>query len=447
MNLPSCTPLNCTGCCLNNACQPGNTATNCGIAASTCQVCAGTQSCMNGTCQTVCNATTCPTGCCDGNTCQLGITSSACGLGGNACAMCSAGMNCTNQMCVTPVATGELCTSPIALSVGSTVMGTTENRAKNSNVTAGSCQPRSGADVFYSVTVPAGQVLTVAVTPAANSDILLNLIDPAVGTCSAVNSCLTAADSGANGGTETILWSNMGATAKTVLLMVADYVPQTGTPVAGPFSIQATIGTYSVRTRTGVACTPMSAAAVPLPSLKTDDAITMVPLAIQFPFSFFKTAVPMTHFAVSSNGYIQLFPSMAGSPTSDSSPSGFPSTTAPNAVVAPYWADLDGTPSSSPTANVRYEVSGSAPTRVLTVEWTDFLIYAATPNLANKLTMQAKLLETSNGVEFYYCAVSGTATGAAAAIGLENQNGTEASIKSYNQANSIATGTSVKFIP
>lgn len=47
-----------------------------------------------------CSAATC-NGCCDGNTCQPGGTASACGLGGGACAVCPHTSSCTPAgMCV-----------------------------------------------------------------------------------------------------------------------------------------------------------------------------------------------------------------------------------------------------------------------------------------------------------------------------------------------------------
>jgi hypothetical protein len=42
---PSCGPNNCTGCCLNGACQPGLTTAGCGKGGEACTVCTGRQIC------------------------------------------------------------------------------------------------------------------------------------------------------------------------------------------------------------------------------------------------------------------------------------------------------------------------------------------------------------------------------------------------------------------
>lgn len=71
-----------------------------------------------------------------------------------------------------------------------------------------------------------------------------------------------------------------------------------------------------------------------------------------------------------------------------------------------------------------------------------------------RLTFQAKLFETSNVIEFHYCAMEATmapdiarATGGSATIGLENAGGTAGTQHSFNTPASVQTGVLLRFTP
>ncbi len=68
----------------------------------------------------------------------------------------------------------------------------------------------------------------------------------------------------------------------------------------------------------------------------------------------------------------------------------------PTTAIAPWWDDLlaDG------TAAITYSTEGSAPTRVLTIEWKDMLSYASAATA--RINFQVKLYETTNVIEFCY---------------------------------------------
>ncbi|MDB5246267.1 MAG: hypothetical protein JWQ40_661 [Segetibacter sp.] len=65
------------------------------------------------------------------------------------------------------------------------------------------------------------------------------------------------------------------------------------------------------------------------------------------------------------------------------------------AYLAPLWDDLD----IASTANLRYELSGNAPSRVFTVEWNNVKWYNVP---TRRVSFQVQLFETSNEIRFVY---------------------------------------------
>lgn len=134
-------------------------------------------------------------------------------------------------------------------------------------------------------------------------------------------------------------------------------------------------------------------------------------LAIGFTFTY--NGVNYTTFNVSTNGIISFGSGFTASSTffSNSLSTG---QTAARPIVAPLWDDLD----LGATTDLQYSVSGTAPNRVLTVQWSnaywDYL--ASTP----ALDFQVKLYETTNVIEFIYNNLGGTVTNGSggASIGL-----------------------------
>ena len=104
----------------------GGSCTNCGTTGDGCsatgsctcgggKACGSGQVCSGGKC--VCDAASCPTGCCLGNACEPGNTTAACGPAGGTCQVCATGDTCTGNACVPPppvcgdgiLETGEQC--------------------------------------------------------------------------------------------------------------------------------------------------------------------------------------------------------------------------------------------------------------------------------------------------------------------------------------------------
>lgn len=135
------------------------------------------------------------------------------------------------------------------------------------------------------------------------------------------------------------------------------------------------------------------------------------PFPIGFDFEFFGEVV--TDFRIVSNGYLLFDP--AESDVGCCSGSVLPNTIEPLFIAAFGWGDLD--PGSGGT--IRYETSGTAPNRILTVEFVNVPHWSSGENF----TSEIQLHETTNCIEVH---VTDQASTASHTIGIHNQTGTEA---------------------
>lgn len=128
-------------------------------------------------------------------------------------------------------------------------------------------------------------------------------------------------------------------------------------------------------------------------------------------FDFYYMGIKYTQFGVSSNGVFRF-----GALPNPTSTNNLTSTTNTLAnIIAPFWDAL----ATNSTGGVRYKVAGSAPNRILTVEWFNMEITASS-STANG-TFQLRLYETTGKFEFVYGSMnigagSGTVT---ASIGFK----------------------------
>ncbi len=176
--------------------------------------------------------------------------------------------------------------------------------------------------------------------------------------------------------------------------------------VVAPLNAQAMNYQYAYGTQ---AFTPVTTGSTFLTSgfTGTSDDGYSAPVAIGFPFSY--AGATYDSFQVSTNGFLRLG-------------SGLTSATGTNAlagtlrrIIAPLWDDLD-LPDSS--VSLTYLLSGSAPNRVLTVQWlgVKWPFSAAAANAE----FQVKLYETTNKVEFNYGVMGTPANTVTASIGLSD---------------------------
>ncbi|MCS6991417.1 MAG: GEVED domain-containing protein [Chitinophagales bacterium] len=117
-----------------------------------------------------------------------------------------------------------------------------------------------------------------------------------------------------------------------------------------------------------------------------DQAYGTFPIGFTFAFN----NNDYTTFGISANGFI----SMGSVPVSVTSPLNLGST---NNVISAMAADLYGLSGSG--AKISYQTSGTAPNRILTVEFTNWGFFSSG---LNEFSFQIRLLETSNKVQIIY---------------------------------------------
>ncbi len=132
-------------------------------------------------------------------------------------------------------AMGDRCDTAIVLSTTTPLLNQDLSAFGNDYTGVGTCSGSSAADVAYQVVVPAGQLLTVTVTPSATFDPTLSVSD---GAAACDVTCLAGVDNGGDGAAETYLYKNTSGAAQTLFLVVDGYAGSTGT-----FGIAATLTT------------------------------------------------------------------------------------------------------------------------------------------------------------------------------------------------------------
>ncbi len=132
------------------------------------------------------------------------------------------------------------------------------------------------------------------------------------------------------------------------------------------------------------------------------------PVLIGFPFTY--NGESQDTFQVTTNGILRFGNNL----TSASSTNALNGTT--RKVVAPFWDDM----SAADSSQITYLVTGSAPNRVLTVEWRQ--MRAPYNNTVPNAEFQVKLYETTNLIEFVYgnSTIPDAGKNTSASIGLSN---------------------------
>jgi len=129
-------------------------------------------------------------------------------------------------------------------------------------------------------------------------------------------------------------------------------------------------------------------------------------------FSFVYNGTTYTQFSAQSNGFIALGATIASSYTPVS-------TGGTNNIVSALGGDLQG---NATTGELSYLTTGTAPNRVLTVQWKSYRAYFATGDECN---FQIKLYETSNIVQVVYGTFTQNATSRTRQVGLRGATATD----------------------
>ncbi len=189
-------------------------------------------------------------------------------------------------------------------------------------------------------------------------------------------------------------------------------------------------------------------------------------------FDFYYLGVRYTQFSANLNGTIDFSASASDGNNGGTGPYGpnynnaFSTAGETNLALAPLYADLWTADSEAvPIATcLAYTVAGSAPNRVLTVEWLNFDEWDVPINSpAYSINMQVKLYESSGVIQFVYgtmttgtvhgsyplaytCGINGTIVGAPTAATLLTQqvaNSTTFNSTAQNALNTMPTSNSM----
>lgn len=163
------------------------------------------------------------------------------------------------------------------------------------------------------------------------------------------------------------------------------------------------VNQYQFSTRTNGTLDPMTGA-TELVGSGNDNTVSAAANPIGFNFIFNNNAY--STFAVSTDGWLLLG---SATPTTQATNSVISSTNTPK--IYPYWDDV----ATGTDGNVSYVVTGTAPNRILKVQWF-VTVPKATTGAANS-TYQAWLHETTGKIEFVYGAM-GPQPGGSTSIGM-----------------------------
>ncbi|MFO0722592.1 MAG: choice-of-anchor D domain-containing protein [Myxococcota bacterium] len=174
---------------------------------------------------------------------------------------------------------------------------------------------------------------------------------------------------------------------------------------------------FTVSRTNNVSFTPAGGA--PLTFAPTSDDGTAI-VAIGFSFPFLGT--PMTNVIVSSNGLIAFDATSA----QDYQNVQLPNATAPNAIIAAWWDDLNVDAAAMPLPSVTSTLSGSAPNRTRVITYHNVPHYGYGPT-DPRMTMEVRLHETTGVIDVLYAPLTnpnGPTTNWSASTGWESSSGT-----------------------
>ena len=175
--------------------------------------------------------------------------------------------------------------------------------------------------------------------------------------------------------------SNYYSKSKSIILLFIACVFST-------LSFTQSTANYTFASATTASLTDMSAGTSSLVNSSQDDTPSSV-TSIGFDFYFMGTRY--SQFSVNANGLFRFGSTVVGSTYTNTLSTG---TDLP--LLAPFWDDL----ATSGTGKVHYKTTGSAPNRILIVEWKNMSINRLTA--AANGTFQVRLYETTGVIEYVY---------------------------------------------
>jgi hypothetical protein len=174
--------------------------------------------------------------------------------------------------------------------------------------------------------------------------------------------------------------------------------------------VKAQVGGYVFSASSGT-FTPISGGTSVATSTSAADFLgdTKTSTSIPIGFTFNYAGVNYTSVIAASDGFLSFNPTATSAATNNLSTTA----AARRPLVAPLWDDLDG---ASGSGSAKYITTGSAGSRVFTIEWLNWQWqYDAT---GATISFQVKLYEGTNVVEFVYRRETGAVSFGSASIGL-----------------------------
>ncbi len=161
-----------------------------------------------------------------------------------------------------------------------------------------------------------------------------------------------------------------------------------------------------------------------------DDGVSD-PISLPFEFPFYETTFGAV--IVDSNGllHFQADDSLASNQT-------IPNTDRPDCYIAPFWDDLYVGPTLNFTGTIHYMAGGVSPNLYVVFEWHN--VSPLTDHNA-PLIFETVLYENGD-IVFMYKSMTGELT--SATVGIENPNGLDGSLFTYNQPG-VSSGLAVHF--
>ncbi len=341
-----------------------------------------------------------------------------------------------------PIVPGQFCASPVAATPGMTLSA--QDAREGLRTTTPCVTAANGGQLFYRVTVPAGNRVQVRAVPAG----AMMAWTPTVRVLSSCTStsCVDSSTAASAGSPATVTLTNGGAMAQDYLLSVAGSAATSGTfnlEVGAPVLLPG----YTVATITA-ACDDVTSGTAVTRSAGGDwgDDNSSAIAALPFTVTFFGDAA--TRWSMSSNGLLQLYAATGGSASTAYSNYGIPDADEePDGFVAPFWDDLRTVDDDdNQIATARTITIGTTPARRFVTQWTNF----TDGDGLIRLTFQAKLFEGTNVIELHYCSITagnGRASGNSATIGAESLTSEFGTQVSYDTADAVVTGRAYRLTP
>ncbi len=152
--------------------------------------------------------------------------------------------------------------------------------------------------------------------------------------------------------------------------------------------------------------------------------------AVPIGFNFIYNSQTYSTLSISTNGYVSLGQNITALNSFLNNLNAGTSPLSPRPILAPLWDDL----AFAATTNISYQISGTAPYRIFTVQWLNAKwVYNAT---AAGISFQLKLYEYDSKIEFIYRQEAGALLNPSASIGITN-----AAAGAGNFLSLISTGT------